>query len=154
MLHSYCRFLDLNQPDLAANLFTEDCTANYRRGATRSDASDFRLRGPLRGRVEVAAYLTAAMNRFAATSHHLSNVEMEFEGPDRVQSTAYLLAWHRSPLDNAADFTMYGRYHDVLIRTDAGWRIADRRLRSAGITSITSGNLDANERFEDLGRRH
>jgi hypothetical protein len=96
--------------------------------------------------------MTAAMARFAGTSHHVSNIEVSFDGPDRAVSVTYLIAWHRSPDPAVADFTMYGRYYDTFVRTSEGWRIAARRLRSAGTATIPASEL-AQERFESIGRR-
>ena len=68
--------------------------------------------------------------RFARTSHHISNVELDFDGPDRARGRSYVLAWHQQP--GGASRTLYAEYDDRFVRTAAGWRIAERRQLTHG----------------------
>jgi hypothetical protein len=68
---------------------------------------------------------------FRATSHHVSNIQIAFEGPDAATGVTYLYAWHRYR-DDSPDGELWGRYHHRFRRTDSGWRIAELVLRAAG----------------------
>lgn len=115
LLVDYCFYLDsMNLPALAA-LFTVDCEVIY--------GADPRLGSQGAAALEDSL---ERMWRWARTSHHLSNVRLVFPGPDTVDSTSYVLAWHER-LDGSSA-TIYGQYNDRIIRTTAGWRIAERRM--------------------------
>ena len=110
--------LDTIELDLVRELFTRDCAVVY------GDAEGMRSRG--------AADLQQSLRRlfrFARTSHHLSNVDIEIVG-GTARATSYVLAWHQFP--NGRSNTLYARYEDRLVRTDAGWRIAERRQYTHG----------------------
>ncbi|KRB78894.1 hypothetical protein ASE00_21200 [Sphingomonas sp. Root710] len=70
------------------------------------------------------------MKRFSRSSHHLSNIQIDFEGTDRANSVSYIWAWHELPDGHTG--TMTGQYHDELVRTASGWRISKRQLRMSG----------------------
>jgi 3-phenylpropionate/cinnamic acid dioxygenase small subunit len=120
LLFEYCKSLDMNDPDGVVAVFSEDCVVEL------YDGPD----GVTVGREVMRARLPDRYSRFAATSHHLSNLQIDFDGSDSARSISYLYAWHRF-----ADLTegeIWGQYHDVLKRTPEGWRIAYRRLCVAG----------------------
>jgi uncharacterized protein (TIGR02246 family) len=120
VLHAYCDAVDRNDIEAAAALFTEDCRYDFAPGFQGA------------GR-EALREVVAAVGQFSATSHHLSNVEVEFEGNGRASSVAYLFAWHRFPdHPSRADAYLWGRYVDALVRTPEGWRIAERRMEIVG----------------------
>jgi 3-phenylpropionate/cinnamic acid dioxygenase small subunit len=121
LLFEYAYRLDMNHPDELAALFTEDCYVAY---------------GPNFGAEGRSAYretLDGIGSFFEATSHHVSNIVVDF-GPDlataRVRSTLY--AWHRYTKERP-DGHFFGQYHDELVRTEGGWRFARRELRAAGV---------------------
>ncbi|WP_427925145.1 nuclear transport factor 2 family protein [Streptomyces sp. cg40] len=124
LLFDYAHHLDMNHPEEIAALFTEDCYVAY---------------GPDFGAEGRAAYretLGGIGSFFAATSHHVSNIVVDF-GPDlataRVRSVLY--AWHRYVKDRP-DGHFFGQYHDELVRTDEGWRFARRELRASGVVDF------------------
>ena len=121
VVHAYCRNVDLVRPAEIAALFTEDCTVDYGPG----------LGPPTHGSAQLQQRLAAGLPRFAATSHHVSNIEVEFDGDDAANTIAYLYAWHRYD-DGRPDAHLWARYHDRFVRTPDGWRIAERVLRVAG----------------------
>lgn len=130
LLHTYCREVDLCHPAGITALFTEDAVGDY----------GSRLGGVMRGRGELFAFFSG-LRLFTGTSHHLSNIVITFDGPDRAHSESVLFAWHRFPGD-AQDAFLYARYIDELVRTPEGWRIARRVLRMAGQTgfdTLTAG---------------
>lgn len=122
LIHRYCRHFDANEPELVAALFADAATVDY---------------GPefppiVGGPAEIGAAIAPGLReRFAATSHHVSNVEVELDGPDRARSVSYLYAWHRY-VDGSPESELWGRYRHTFVRTGAGWRIASLRLEAAG----------------------
>jgi ketosteroid isomerase-like protein len=121
LIHAYCFHFDLNEPDAVAALFTDDATVDY---------------GPesatIVGSAAIAATIAVGLEQtFAATSHHVSNIQIAFEDAAHARSVTYLYAWHRY-VDGSRDGELWGRYRHRFVRTDAGWRISDLRLEAAG----------------------
>ena len=115
----YCEYVDGNEPVLlATNVFAPDGV--FELGSTHS----------VRGRDNLAKMFSRALAAFSATSHHLSNVKISFDGPNRATSSAYVYAWHRTVAGQRAE--VWGRYHDQHILLQEGWRIAVRHLLAAG----------------------
>jgi hypothetical protein len=133
LLAEYCRALDLMELDVVATVFTADCVVEY--------GPEERLRSL--GADGVAKSLER-MWRWTRTSHHLSNVQITFDGSDRASSTSYVLAWHERPDGSTA--TVLGQYHDRLLRTAAGWRIAARRMMMNGNDANFTVNLHRTHR--------
>jgi enoyl-CoA hydratase len=119
LLFEYCRCADANDPDGLARCFTEDCVARYGPGPPSIGAA---------ARREQAARDLAL---FSATSHHLSNIEIQHLDNNRVRVESAVYAWHR-PRGGAASWHLWARYQDVVIRTSRGWRIAERTLVMVG----------------------
>ncbi|MEM9036644.1 MAG: nuclear transport factor 2 family protein [Actinomycetota bacterium] len=119
VMHAYCRCADQNHNDEQAELFAEDGVADWGRGE-------------LRGRAAISAFLAEALSKYSATSHHVSNIEIDFADDDHASATSYVIAWHRHVEPGVEDFTLLGRYDDEWVRTAEGWRIARRGLRAAG----------------------
>ena len=118
VMAAYARWADLNQPEQQAAVFTEDGRVRYHPG-------DW-----IAGREALTEQLRAALARYVQTSHHVSNIEIDFEGPDTAAAQSAVLAWHRRY--DGSEWTLYGRYVDRWTRTEAGWRLAERELRAAG----------------------
>jgi uncharacterized protein (TIGR02246 family) len=117
MVH-YADRIDANDPEGAAACFAEDGIGNYW--------------GKFQGRKEIAARLSKILDRFSATSHHLSNVSIQLDG-DQATSMAYVYAFHRMA-DTNDPMHYWGRWVDRLVRLDEGWRFAEREV--VGIGSI------------------
>jgi ketosteroid isomerase-like protein len=127
LIHAYCRNVDLVLPDAVAELFTEDCVVDYGPG----------LGEPTHGSADLAARLGRGLPRFAATSHHVSNIQIEFdESGDAATGCTYLYAWHRYPDPTVPDAHLWAQYHDRFVRTPDGWRISERVLKVAGQESF------------------
>jgi len=133
LLHRYCAMLDSMELELVPELFTDDCVVVY--------GPDERMQS--RGAAELASSLRRLW-RFARTSHHLSNVEVEFDGPDAARARSYVLAWHQQP--DGESRTLYAQYHDRFVRTAAGWRIAERQQLTNGSDVPWDLPLAASER--------
>jgi hypothetical protein len=124
LLFDYAYHLDMNHPEELAALFTEDCYVAY---------------GPNFGAEGRAAYqetLSGIGAFFSATSHHVSNIVVDFE-PDLQTATvrSVLHAWHRYTKDRP-DGHFFGQYHDELVNTGDGWRFARRELRASGVVDF------------------
>jgi 3-phenylpropionate/cinnamic acid dioxygenase small subunit len=76
---------------------------------------------------EVRAWLEKALSIFPVTVHAISNSEIELDG-DRAKGRTLVSnpMCLRDGEGNENIFTVYAYYHDDLVRTDAGWRIAKR----------------------------
>ncbi len=134
--HAYCIHFDANEPNAVAALFTGDATVDY---------------GPEMPTIVGAEAIASAISRgldhtFAATSHHLSNVRIGFDGTDAADVLAYVYAWHRY-VDGSPDGELWGRYRYRFVRTDAGWRIASLVLQAAGTVDFHRGTM------HPIGRR-
>jgi hypothetical protein len=127
LLHEYCTCADINDPDGIAACFTPDCVADYGPGVGPPS------RGTASRRREAARDLAL----FSATSHHLSNIVIRFEGDDRASASSALMAWHR-PAAGGDDWTLWARYEDIVVRTADGWRIQERRMTVAGAHGFPS----------------
>lgn len=121
IIHAYCYHFDRAEADEVLALFTGDAVVDY---------------GPdvptMTGVEEIGPMVTGGLaNFFAATSHHISNVAIQFDGPDVAQSVSYLYAWHRYQ-DERPNSELWGQYHHELCRTSEGWKISRLVLCAAG----------------------
>lgn len=133
-LHWYTRWVDLNRVDKQVEIFTEDGRITFR------GEDNWTV-----GRANIETLITPLVALYDATHHYISNVEITFDSADEARSLCYLHAWHR-PADGSADFTLYAQYHDRWTRTEDGWRMRERRLKTAGTIGGDSSGL------EPLGR--
>ena len=122
VMHSYCRFVDLNLPEKQVECFTIDAAADYYGGTE------------LVGRGAILEMLQEALTRFTATCHTLSNIEISFESPNMANSISYVQAWHRKPSGPEDDYEVRGQYHDRLLKTEEGWRISYRKFLTMAAT--------------------
>lgn len=136
LVHAYCLHFDNNEPEAVAALFTDDATVDY--GPESATIS---------GAAAIAATIAVGLEQtFAATSHHVSNVQIAFDGPDHAHSVAYLYAWHRY-VDGSPDGELWGRYRHRFVRTEGGWRISALLLEAAGMVDFHR------TRMHPIGRR-
>jgi hypothetical protein len=119
VLHQYCRGMDLLDMDLIAGAFTADGFLDI------GPEPRLQTRG-----AEAIHESMKRMKRFTRSSHHLSNIQIEFQGADRAGCVSYIWAWHETA--DGQSGTMTGQYHDDFVRTTAGWRILKRQLRMSG----------------------
>jgi ketosteroid isomerase-like protein len=137
LIHRYCLHFDANEPERVAALFAADAIVDY--------GPEF---APVRGGpAEIEAAIAPGLrDRFAATSHHVSNVEIELEGDDAARSVSTLYAWHRY-VEDVPESELWGRYRHTFRRTAAGWRITTLRLEAAGSRDFHRS------RMHPIGRR-
>jgi 3-phenylpropionate/cinnamic acid dioxygenase small subunit len=127
MMAAYTRCADMNQPEQQAEVFVRDCRVKYH-------PADWIV-----GRVALIEALRTALARYSKTSHHLGNIEIDFEGPDSASAQSAVIAWHRR--NDGSEWTLYGRYVDYWTRTEQGWRLAERELRAAGAVGRDDSQL-------------
>ena len=136
LIHSYCFHFDNNEPEAVAALFTADSVVDYGPEAATIVGAD-----------AIATTIAVGLEQtFLATSHHVSNIQIAFDGPDRARSVSYLYAWHRYA-DGSPDGELWGRYRHVFVRADDGWRISELLLEAAGMVDFHR------TRMHPIGRR-
>ncbi len=76
---------------------------------------------------DVRKWLEQALSVFPMTQHFISNTTVELEG-DKARSRTYVInpMGFRNEDGSLHIFTVGGYYNDRLVRTDDGWRIAER----------------------------
>jgi hypothetical protein len=117
LLFDYAFHLDMNHPEALAALFVDDCEVSY--------APNFGAQG-------LAAYretLNGIGSYFQATSHHVSNIAIDFTGDSEARVRSVLLAWHRYRRERP-DGWLWGQYHDIVVRDGERWKFKRRELRT------------------------
>lgn len=130
VLHRYARLIDEQNFDAVADLFADDCRAEY---GVRADDT---LNSP----AEVVNWIRTQLHGVCATSHHISNVEVEFIDAEHAATVSYLYAWHQ-PDGTESRPTVLGRYVDRLKCEDGRWRIAHRQVLVHGVEQFPEGIL-------------
>ena len=120
-LLGYCRYVDEGDVEAFVDIYTLDCVQDE---------------GPIsaRGHDEMRARVTAVIARYRATSHHLSNISMEWREDGTIAAMSSVYAWHR-PIEGD-DLEVWGRYIDVLRHERGAWRIAQSKLQVAGLRGM------------------
>lgn len=134
VLVDYCLALDrMDLPRLAA-LFTDDCIVEY------GPEPALRSRG-----AKALEKSLQRMWRWRRTSHHLSNVSIEFAGAGAARVRSYVHAWHERSDGSTA--TIFGQYRDRFVRCGDAWRIAERRMEMNGCDAGFKVNIHPFERI-------
>lgn len=129
MMFDYSYHLDLNHPDELAALFVEDCEVSY---------------APNFGAVGMGPYkktLEGIGTFFKGTSHHNSNIVVDFVSDTEADVRSVVLAIHRYTRERP-DGILYGQYFDRVVKTDDGWKFQRRELRTTMATDyhVKAGN--------------
>ena len=120
LLYDYAFRLDMNHTKELAELFLEDCEVLYGPGFGA------------KGREAYAKTLEGVGSYFKATSHHVSNIVIDFTGDNEANVRSIVYAWHRYNREQP-DSHLWGQYHDVVVRgADGQWRFKRRELRTTG----------------------
>jgi SnoaL-like domain len=134
LLVRYSHCLDTRQIELLeTEVFDQDADVDFGWGHWHSSA-------------EVTRWMLETFERFSGTLHALSNQRIVPAG-DEASSTTCVQAYHwlREHDDGdrmrPADFVFTGMYEDRHRRTPAGWRIAWRRFRRLGVSSVGAGSV-------------
>jgi 3-phenylpropionate/cinnamic acid dioxygenase small subunit len=118
LLFDYAFHLDTNHPAELAALFVEDCEVSY--------APNFGAKGM----AEYMKTLEGVGSYFAGTSHHVSNICIDFTSEREARVRSAVIAVHRYRKDRP-DGYLYGQYHDVVVRDGDAWKFKRRDLRTA-----------------------
>ena len=136
LIHAYCYHFDRAEVQEVVALFAEDAVIDYGPDVpTMTGSDEF---GPMIAR--------GLADLFEATSHHVSNVVIQFDDPNAATSICYLYAWHRYR-DGGQESKLWGQYHHDFVRTEAGWRISRLVLRATGTKDFHRANM------HPIGRR-
>jgi SnoaL-like domain len=117
IVYDYAYFLDMNMPVEMAALFVDDCEVSY---------------APNFGAIRIEAYkktLDGIGSFFKGTSHHVSNVCVDFTSDTQATVRAVVLAIHRYTKDRP-DGTLYGQYHDIVVKQGGHWKFKTRILKT------------------------
>jgi 3-phenylpropionate/cinnamic acid dioxygenase small subunit len=120
VLARYCACVDDCDFVGLSEVFASDCVADY--GPHRGD--------PLIGLAAVCEMLSRVVTAFLHTQHQLGQVQLTERADGSWDSTAYATAWHE--LRDGSKAVSRVRYLDRFVRTDEGWRIAERRMYALG----------------------
>ena len=83
--------------------------------------------GPSGGLADVRTWLESVLADFEVTQHLVTNRLIEVDG-DQATASSYLF----NPMASGDTFFYFGGYyHDRLVRTPDGWRIAERKVEKA-----------------------
>lgn len=121
LITTYARAIDDKDAPRVAELFAENCLFRVFQGP----------KGEARGREGVSGLVDRLLSTFTATSHHVSNIQVDLTGPDTARATTYLHAWHRFA-EERPDGLLWARYEDELVRQQGEWLFARRTLRVIG----------------------
>jgi hypothetical protein len=121
VVHRYSYCVDHRLYDDVVELFTQDCIVDY----GPDPGALVRSRAALR---QMFGHPDAG---FKATSHHNANVLVTFDDDHNATVLTSVYAWHER--SDGTTPKLWGYYHDSVVRTSEGWRIARRQLRVLGV---------------------
>ncbi len=112
-VHRYALTIDAFDWDALAAVFTVDAVARYHQHT------------PVVGNRAIANFLRERVGPSTWHQHFISITDLQRNG-DRAQTTSAFIAHSINPTRPGKIRLTLGSYVDVLVRTDAGWRIAER----------------------------
>ncbi|WP_157218861.1 nuclear transport factor 2 family protein [Flavisphingomonas formosensis] len=117
LLKRYARALDERAFDALDAVFTPDAQLDYTCAGGIAGAYP-----------EVKAWLAEVLTPIAEMQHFTTNVEVELDG-DRAAGKSYTINVNgmRTATGEVKHMVVGAQYIDRLVRTPAGWRIAERR---------------------------
>ena len=121
IVFDYAYYLDMNMPEKMIELFVDDCEVSY--------APNFGATGI----VDYAKTLDGIGTFFRATSHHVSNIVIDWVSDSEATLRAAVLAIHRYTKERP-DGILYGQYHDVVVKQDGQWKFKKRILKTVMAT--------------------
>ena len=109
----YAERIDANDPEGAAACFAEDGVGDYW--------------GAYKGREKIAARLATILDDYSATTHQLTNAAIKVDG-NQATAMSYVYAFHRMADGTGETLDYWGRWIDKLVKTDEGWRFAEKKV--------------------------
>ena len=87
-----------------------------------------------KGMAEYKKTLEGIGTFFAGTSHHVSNISVDFVSDDEANVRSVVLAVHRYTRERP-DGWLFGQYHDVVVQVGGQWKFKRRELRTTMATA-------------------
>jgi 3-phenylpropionate/cinnamic acid dioxygenase small subunit len=115
VLVRYSTGIDCRDWDAFRSCFTADCHADYGTNIGIWDSAD-----------AITEFMIESHAEMGHTMHRLSNIAISVDG-DRATARTYVDALLMTG-DGVSGLNPTGFYDDELVRTDDGWRIAQRRF--------------------------
>jgi hypothetical protein len=102
---------------------------------------DYTSSGGIKGQYpEVKEWLANVLPHFPTYQHYVTNTDITIDGDRATSRCALYNPMGHQKKEGAISFFLVGaEYHDKLVRTDSGWRIAERIEK----TMWTDGDLPA-----------
>lgn len=121
----YCWALDTGAWDDLRSVFTPDVVADLGAGGQH-------------GIDEIIDRVSSALGPLDDSQHMVTNHQVTIDGSgDGATGRCYVQAQHvRDEAEGGSLYTVGGRYEDRFVRTDDGWRIAERHI----VVMWTNGN--------------
>ena len=115
LTHDYCWALDTGDWDALHDVFTPDAMTDLGAG------------GQI-GIGEIIERVSSALDRFEVTQHLVATHQVRLDG-DEATYRYYLQAQHvRATAAGWKNMLIGARYEDRCVRTERGWRIAERKI--------------------------
>ena len=114
LVHTYCRACDRRDFALLRTLYHDDAIDDH--GTMFRGSAD-----------EFLAWLPSVMANFEATVHSITNTLFIVRG-DEAQGELYTHAYHRTPVPDAREIIIGGRYLDRYARRAGSWKFLHRSL--------------------------
>lgn len=117
-----CQALDFSRPSDFVDVFVADGVYQ----AESSEASGRQQRFRHQGSEQLLAFARSAVEKRRGLGRHWTgNVVLE-ETADGASAVSYVLLLDIDPDSKERRFPISGVHHDRFVRTDAGWRFAER----------------------------
>jgi hypothetical protein len=149
--------------EMANRMAIQDVLNKHSRGVDRADGELLKSAYWPEAEVAYGGYngpahafcetLPAAIKRYAATAHRVTNVSIDFHGDDAVVES-YVTAYHYLAVDDGEDteMTYVGRYVDHMQRRGEQWKIMFRRVVMEWNQNLTASALFEGPTFSGLAR--
>lgn len=125
LLVRYASGIDRRDWKLLRSCFTDDCVADYG-DVGRWSSGD-----------EITEWMRTTHEPLGHTLHRITNQAVSTDG-EAVEARSYVDVIALGP-GNVGGVQAAGFYDDVLVRTDAGWKIAKRRYTMVRVQPIPRG---------------
>ncbi|MBF6619051.1 MAG: nuclear transport factor 2 family protein [Patulibacter sp.] len=122
----YAWAIDQKQFDLLPQAFTDDAVVRYP------------LAAPVRGVAALARYVEAFHASHDGTQHLIANPWIVADGDDVIFRSYVTVTMKIADFPGGEHLRGGGYYVDRVVRTDAGWRVADRDVQNVW----RDGNMD------------